>query len=390
MAGYRWWAPAAWRARWVRLRAGVPPGTGRWAAAAAVVGGMVWLLSACAAVQTVDYYWQSAAGQFDLLSRARSIHDVIDETDDAGLKIRLTRIREMRAFASRELGLPANGSYTRYTELGRPFVAWNVFATPELSLTPRSWCFPVAGCVNYRGYFRETEAKDEADRLKSDGEDVYVGGVPAYSTLGYFDDPILSSFVRWPETDVARLIFHELAHQLIYVPGDSVFNESYASMVEEVGLERWLVAQHNPELLAQVERTRHQRAVFRKLVADTRARLASIYASKASAGQKRRQKADAFAAMKRAYDDAKATDPGLAGYERWFANSPNNASLSAIALYSDRVPAFRAILREERDDLDRFYQRVRQLAHMPKQQRDRILDDYGRRGNLPPTQKASL
>jgi predicted aminopeptidase len=385
------WAPAAWRARWARLRAKVPRGTGRWAAAAVITGGVAWLLSACAAVQTVDYYWQSAAGQFDLLSRARSIHDVIDETDDAGLKIRLTRIREMRAFASRELGLPANGSYTRYTDLGRPFVAWNVFATPELSLTPRSWCFPVAGCVNYRGYFREAEAKDEADRLKSDGEDVYVGGVPAYSTLGYFDDPILSSFVRWPETDVARLIFHELAHQLIYVPGDSVFNESYASAVEEIGLERWLVAQHNPELLAQVERTRHQRAVFKTLVADTRARLAAIYASKAPAAQKRRQKADAFAAMKRAYDEAKATDPGLAGYERWFANSPNNASLTAIALYTDRVPAFRAILTEEGDDLHRFYQRVRDLAHMPKGQRDRILDEYGRHGrDLPRTQKASL
>jgi predicted aminopeptidase len=373
-----------------RVRAIAPRRLGRWLAGAAVAGGVVWLLSACAAIQTVDYYWQSAAGQFDLLSRARSIHDVIDETDDAGLKIRLERIRQMRAFASRELGLPSNGSYTRYTDLGRPFVAWNVFATPELSLTPRRWCFPVAGCVNYRGYFKEAEAKDEAERLKHDGEDVYVGGVPAYSTLGYFDDPILSSFVRWPETDVARLIFHELAHQLIYLPGDSVFNESYASMVEEVGLERWLTAQHNAELLAQMQRTRHQRAVFKTLVADTRARLAAIYASRASAAQKRRQKVEAFAAMKRAYDDAKATDPGLAGYERWFANSPNNASLTAIALYTDRVPAFRAILREEGDDLGRFYQRVRELTRMPKGQRDRILDEYGRRGTLPPTQKASL
>src|SRR4051812_36896533 len=235
----------------------------RWASGVAALGTAVWLLSACSAVQTVDYYWQSAAGQFDLMSRARSIHDVIEETDDAGLKVRLTRIRSMREFASDHLGLPANGSYTRYTDLGRPFVIWNVFATPELSLTPRRWCFPIAGCVNYRGYFREAEANDEARRLKSDGEDVYIGGVPAYSTLGYFDDPILSSFVRWPESDVARLIFHELAHQLIYLPGDSVFNESYASTVEEVGLERWLAAEHNAELLSQVERTQRQRAMFK-------------------------------------------------------------------------------------------------------------------------------
>lgn len=385
------WAPRVVRAWLSRVRTAVPRRTLRWVGGATAGGVALWLLSACAAMQTVDYYWQSAAGQFDLLSRARSIHDVIDETDDAGLKIRLTRIRDMRTFASRELGLPANGSYTRYTDLGRPFVAWNVFATPELSLTPRSWCFPVAGCVNYRGYFKEAEAKDEAERLKSDGEDVYVGGVPAYSTLGYFDDPILSSFVRWPETDVARLIFHELAHQLIYLPGDSVFNESYASMVEEVGLERWLTAQHNAELLAQVERTKRQRAMFKALVAQTRTRLDAIYASRVSSGQKRKQKAEAFAAMKRAYDDAKASDPGLAGYERWFANAPNNASLTAIALYTDRVPAFRAILREEGDDLGRFYNRVRQLTRLPKAERDRILDEYGRRDMSPPvTQKASL
>ena len=391
MVARKWWDPRRTYARLAAVRAAVPRRTLRWIGGAAAGGVALWLLSACAAMQTVDYYWQSAAGQFDLLSRARSIHDVIDETDDAGLKIRLTRIRDMRTFASRELGLPANGSYTRYTDLGRPYVAWNVFATPELSLTPRSWCFPVAGCVNYRGYFKETEAKDEADRLKSDGEDVYVGAVPAYSTLGYFDDPILSSFVRWPETDVARLIFHELAHQLIYLPGDSVFNESYASMVEEVGLERWLTAQHSGELLAQVERTKRQRAMFRTLVGETRLRLAAIYASKGSAAQKRRQKADAFAAMKHAYDEAKTSDPGLAGYERWFDNTPNNASLTAIALYSDRVPAFREILREEGDDLGRFYRRVRELTRMPKDQRERILDDYARRGAPPPpSQKASL
>ena len=383
-----------WRARGARAgaRSASPARRAlRWSAGAAIGAVGVYLLSACAAVQTVDYYWQSAAGQWDLVSRARSIHDVIAETDDAGLKIRLLRINSMRQFASERLGLPSNGSYTRYTDLGRPFVTWNVFATPELSLTPRRWCFPIAGCVDYRGYFREAEAKDEATRLQSDGEDVYIGGVPAYSTLGYFDDPILSSFVRWPETDVARLIFHELAHQLIYLPGDSVFNESYASMVEEVGLERWLAAEHNPELVAQVERTQRQRAVFKTLVRDTRNRLAQIYASRAPAGQKRKEKAEAFAAMKTAYDEAKTRDPGLAGYERWFAQTPNNASLGAIALYTDRVPAFRAILRDEGDDLQRFYARVRELTRLSKPQRDRILDAYGRgQPPAPPTTRAGL
>ena len=363
----------------------------RWTSGVAALGTVVWLLSACSAMQTVDYYWQSAAGQFDVMSRARSIHDVIEETDDAALKVRLARIHGMREFASRELGLPANGSYTRYSDLGRPFVTWNVFATPELSLTPRRWCFPIAGCVNYRGYFREAEANDEAARLKSDGEDVYIGGVPAYSTLGYFDDPILSSFVRWPETDIARLIFHELSHQLIYVPGDTVFNESFASAVEEIGLMRWLLAEHNPELVSQMERTQRQRAMFKQLVRDTRTRLVSIYASRIPAAQKRKQKVEAFAEMKTAYDEAKVKDPGLGGYERWFAAVPNNASLSAIALYTDRVPAFREVLREQGDDLGRFYARVRQIAALPKPERDRLLDAYGRGEHAPPPSgRASL
>ncbi|HEY1329680.1 MAG TPA: aminopeptidase [Casimicrobiaceae bacterium] len=389
MAVKKWWGSCLERASRLR-RAGRNSRIAPWVGGAAVAATALWLLSACSAMQTVDYYWQTAAGQFDLLSRARSIHDVIDETDDTALKIRLTRVKEMREFASHELGLPANGSYTRYADLGRPFVAWNVFATPELSLNPKTWCFPIAGCVNYRGYFRETEAKDEAARLQQDGDDVYIGGVPAYSTLGYFDDPILSSFIRWPESDVARLIFHELAHQLIYLPGDSVFNESYASMVEEVGLERWLAHEHNTELLGQFERTQHQRAVFKELVRTTRQRLVQIYASKASAAQKRSEKAEAFAAMKVAYDKAKAEDPGLAGYERWFAQSPNNASLTAIALYTDRVPAFRAILREEGDDLFKFYKRVRALTKLPKAERDRILDRYGRGDIPPPGSRASL
>jgi predicted aminopeptidase len=390
MAVSTWRASHATRAAARRARSRLQR-VSRWIVGAGAAGTALWLLSACSAMQTVDYYWQSAAGQWDLMSRARSIHDVIEETDDAALKVRLARIGDMRRYASRELGLPANGSYTRYADLGRPFVTWNVISTPELSLTPRHWCFPIAGCVSYRGYFREAEAKDEASRLKQDGEDVYIGGVPAYSTLGYFDDPILSSFVRWPESDVARLIFHELAHQLIYVPGDSVFNESYASMVETVGLERWLAHEHNTELMAQYERTQKQREVFKDLVRDTRARLAAIYASKAPAAQKRKDKAETFMAMKTAYDEAKSKDPGLAGYERWFAQAPNNASLSAIALYTDRVPAFRAILREEHDDLGRFYARVRGLAAIPKAERDRILDRYGRGEQPPPhSERASL
>ena len=349
----------------------------RWPIVLAVLAGAL-TLAACATFETVDYYWQGAAGQLALLANSQPIPDVIGKSD-AALAARLERIREIRDFASRELALPNNGSYTRYTDLGRPYVSWNVFATPELSLTPRQWCFPIAGCVNYRGYFREAQATGESKRLKAAGDDVYVGGVPAYSTLGWFDDPVLSSFVSWPETEIARLIFHELAHQLIYVKSDSTFNESYATTVEEAGLARWLASRHDSQLTKLAARADHMRTVFRELVRTTRTKLAEIYASNASDDDKRRAKQEIVAAMKTAYESAKQGEPGLSGYDRWFAQQPNNAAIAAVGLYTDRVPAFRELLHEANDDLPTFYQRVRELAAKPRHQRDAALDALAKR-----------
>ena len=349
----------------------------RWRIVVAVLGGAI-TLAACATFDTMDYYWQGAAGQLELLANSQPIPDVIGRSD-AALAARLKRIREIREFASRELGLPNNGSYTRYTDLGRPYVTWNVFATPELSLKPRQWCFPIAGCVNYRGYFKEAQADGESKRLKAAGDDVYVGGVPAYSTLGWFDDPVLSSFVSWPETEVARLIFHELAHQLIYVKGDSAFNESYATTVEEEGLARWLAMRHDSKLTQLAARADHMRAIFRDLIRTTRAKLAEAYASDASDDDKRRAKHEILAAMKDAYEAAKHGDPGLSGYDRWFAQQPNNAAIAAIGLYTDHVQAFRELLHESKDDLPTFYQRVRELGALPKPARDAALDALARR-----------
>jgi predicted aminopeptidase len=343
----------------------------RWPIVAAAFAGAV-LLAACASLETVDYYWQGAAGQWELISRSQEISEVIGKSD-ASLAARLTRVREIRKFASRDLGLPDNGSYTRYTDLGRPFVTWNVFATPELSMTPRQWCFPIAGCVNYRGYFRENEAQHEQVRLAAGGDDVYVGGVPAYSTLGWFDDPVLSSFVKWPETEIARLIFHELAHQLLYVKSDSVFNESFATAVEEAGLARWLASRKDPQLATQAQRADRLRATFRELVRTTREKLYGLYNSALSDEEKRRGKAQAIAAMKAAYETAKADEPGLNGYDRWFAQ-PNNAALAAVGIYTDRVPAFRELLHEVGGDLPTFYSRVREMASWPKPVRDAQLD----------------
>jgi predicted aminopeptidase len=335
------------------------------------------LVGGCGAFAAADYYWQGASGQIDILARAKPIDDVILASDDVTLTKRLARVQAIRAYASHELGLPDNPSFTRYSDLNRPFVVWNVFAAPPLSLTPRQWCFPVAGCVNYRGYFREDEARAEAARLAASGDDVYVSGVPAYSTLGYFNDPILSTFVRWPETELARLVFHELAHQIVYVKDDSVFNESFASAVEEAGVERWLKSEGSPQLEAQFALAQKQRAVFRELTLESRARLSQVYAGDATDEEKLAEKTAAFAAMKDAYERVKGGTPGMAGYDRWFAGyangGPNNASLAAVALYTVQVPAFRALLAQDGGDLPRFYAHVKELASLPKAERDAVL-----------------
>jgi predicted aminopeptidase len=246
----------------------------------------------------------------------------------------------------------------------------------------------VAGCVSYRGYFHEGEAREEAARLAAAGDDVHVSGVPAYSTLGYFDDPILSTFVRWPESEVARLVFHELAHQIVYVKDDSVFNESFAVAVEEAGVERWLHDEGNPQLDAQFARAQRQRVIFRDLVRDTRERLQAVYTGAASEDAKRAAKSAAFVAMREAYVGAKAGEAGLAGYDRWFAGyanqGPNNASLASVALYTAQVPAFRQLLAQEGDSLPRFYVRVKEIAALPKASRDEVLSQ-ATRGRAAPT-----
>ena len=336
------------------------------------------LLGGCSAA---DYYWQSMQGQYAILARAQPLDEAIDAASDARLKARLQLAQRVREFASRELDLPANGSYRRYTDLGRPFVIWNVFATPRLSLAPHEWCYPVAGCVNYRGYFNEQEARAEAASLAAAGNDVYIGGVPAYSTLGWFDDPILSSFVRFPETEFARLIFHELAHQLLYVKGDTVFNESFATAVSDEGLMRWIAAQP-PEQRARLEaeraRNERLRGEFERLIRVTRERLVSLYAGDAPTAVKEQQKEAAFAAMRADYETVKHGEPGLAGFDRWFSGydnrGPNNASIASIALYTERVPAFRALIAAAHGDLPAFYAKVRALAALDRGARDAALD----------------
>ena len=331
----------------------------------------VLALSGCSAV---EFYWQGIAGQLDLFSQARPVAAVVATTGDPVLKERLARAQAIRAFASRELALPDNGSYTRYADLGRPFVVWNVFAAPELSLAARQWCFPVAGCVNYRGYFAEGNARAEGARLAATGDDVYVGGVPAYSTLGYFDDPMLSSFIGYREPDLARLLFHELAHQVVYVKDDTAFNESFAVAVEEEGLRRWLEAQRHradaAQLAAVATSGARLQAEFREVVRQARDRLTALYASGLPEAEQRAGKAAAFAAMRAGHERMKAGADGAPVFDRWFATGMNNAGIAAVGLYADRVPQFRALLAAEGGDLPRFYARVKTLAAVPKAERD--------------------
>lgn len=328
------------------------------------------LLGGCS---TAEYYWQGIRGQLDLLRRAQPIPEVLATTQDLAVKRKLERVLAIREYASRELSLPDNASYRRYSELGRGFVLWNVFATPAVSLTPRQWCFPVAGCVNYRGYFSEDEARAEAARLAAAGDDVHIGGVPAYSTLGYFADPMPSTFLRYPDTEIARLIFHELAHQVAYAKDDTVFNESFAVTVEEEGVRRWLIAQRDPELDRQFATSQRYREDFRALVARTRGKLATLYASDADDATKLAAKAAVFAAMRGEYASLKGSWGGSTAYDYWFAQGPNNASLAAVGLYTQDLPQFQALLAAEGGDLGRLYARVKALAALPKAERDTAL-----------------
>jgi predicted aminopeptidase len=330
------------------------------------------LLGGCA---RLGYYLQAAGGQLEIWQREAPLERLLaDPALDPKLRPQLERALRIREFASRELGLPDNRSYRSYADLARPFVVWNVFAAPEFSLEPKQWCFAFAGCVNYLGYFSEADARAEAARLAAQGYDVYVGGVPAYSTLGWFADPLLNTFIHYPEPELARLIFHELAHQVAYVRGDSVFNESFATVVEQAGVERWLAAQGSAADREAFLRLQRFRDDFRRLVAEARAELAVIYAGPADEAGKRKLKAEAFARLRRAYEVQRGDWGGFAGFDRWFARSLGNAHLASVAIYTQRVPAFTALLRQSGGDLPRFYAAVRELAALPAAQRRQRLD----------------
>jgi predicted aminopeptidase len=338
----------------------------------------VLLAVALAGCADLPYYWQAAGGQFELWQRSRPIEELVaDQTTEADIKARLERVQAIRTFASRELGLPDNASYRTYADLGRPFVAWNLFAAPELSLTPKEWCFPVAGCVTYRGYFAEAGARVLAGELQAQGLDTYVGGVPAYSTLGWFADPVPSTIIAYPDLDLARLIFHELAHQLVYVPGDTLFNESFATTVEREGVRRWAEAKGTPADLNRLAQAEARTADFTGLVLGAKARLEQVYAGPGDPQAKRAAKTRIIDGLRSDYARIKAGWGAAGRLDAWFAGPLNNAQIASVAVYTQRVPAFSALLRQLGGDLLRFYAEVKALARLPKVERHSRLAGLG-------------
>jgi predicted aminopeptidase len=306
----------------------------------------------------------------ELWREAKPIDRLIgDEQTDALLRQRLVRVAEIRDFASRELALPDDGSYREYAQLDRDYVVWNVFAAPELSLDPVQWCFPIAGCVAYRGYFAEEKARAFAAQLEKKGFDVFVGGVPAYSTLGWFDDPVLSTFVTYPEIEIARLIFHELAHRVAYLPGDTMFSESFAVAVETEGVRRWVGMRGAAEQFEAFQSAQARKQQFLDLTGRARERLRAAYAQDLPEEKKRAAKAEVLRAMREEYERLKADWGGFAGYDRWFEEPLNNAKLVSVAAYSGLVPGFRRMLAEADGELPRFYRAVQELARLPEAER---------------------
>jgi predicted aminopeptidase len=315
------------------------------------------------------YVMQAASGQADVMARSRPIPKVLADPDTPpATRTRIELASEARDFAIRELALPDSGSYEKYADLGRPYALWNVVATPEFSLKPLRWCFPIAGCVTYRGYFSEQDAHAMAWKLVARGDDTTVEGVATYSTLGHLPDPLLSTMLGWRDTRLVGTIFHELAHERLYVAGDSEFNEAFASVVEEAGVRRWLAARGGEREIAAYQASKDREVEFVALLREARKGLAKLYASELPAADMRIAKNREFGRLKFDYQALKAHWGGYAGYDAWFARPISNARLASVATYHDCVPGLERELAAA-GSLPAFYARAEVLAKLTRDQR---------------------
>jgi predicted aminopeptidase len=323
------------------------------------------VLSGC---ETIGYYSQAASGQLYILTHRQSIHAMLASEDTGGLlRSRLAAVEAIRQFALQELALPLGKQYSTYVDVGRPYVVWNVFAAPEFSTQPKTWCYPIAGCVSYRGYFSEQAANAFAGKTAAEGYEVYVGGVAAYSTLGWFSDPVLNTVIQRDTHQLAALIFHELAHQVVYFPGDTEFNESFATTVERLGMQRWLETAidndaERERILEQANQDIQRQSDFIALVTAAVADLQDIYDSGLPDSEMRVAKASRLAQLREQYVLQKTAWGGYAGYDDWFSRDLNNAQLSTVTTYNNLVPELMTLFTAAGEDFEAFYRAAAALG----------------------------
>jgi predicted aminopeptidase len=330
---------------------------------------VITMLGALSGCTSLGYLAQAAHGQFQLMRTRRPIDQVIaDPQSSDTLKARLRLVEEARNFAVSDLKLPDNSSYRSYGDLGRPYAVWNVVAAPEFSVTPLHWCFPFTGCISYKGYFHEHQARDFAASLAAKGDDTLVAGVTAYSTLGHFSDPVTNTMLRYGDNDMVATIFHELAHQLIYVRGDSRFNESFAMSVEEEGLRRWLATRGRSQELQEILNRHRAEQLLVQAFGQGRGQLADLYAEPLPVDQKRERKQEILKATGE-HVQALEKQYRLRMYEGWIHDGLNNAHLASIGTYYDCVPGFQRLLDQKAGDLPSFYAAVRSMKRDPNARR---------------------
>ena len=326
---------------------------------------------------SIVYYKQLISGQIAILNKKQPIHELLDNPDTPEkLKKRLRLVMDIRTFAKDELFLPVKNQYLSFVELNRPFAGWNMWATPEFSFSPKTWCYPIIGCAIYRGYFSKEDAFNYGHQLEAQGYDVYIGGVVAYSTLGWLDDPVFSTFIYRSDIRLAALIFHELSHHLLYVSDDTTFNESFAIAVEQEGLHRWLKAINNLKASEIYKLDYQRRQQFIELVMKYRKELETLYAKNLPIPEKRQAKAAVFEKFKDDYRLLKQHWNGYSGYDFWMYQKMNNAKLISVSTYNDLVPAFLELLKTCNNDLKVFYKKCQDLSKKSKEERWAYLEKY--------------
>lgn len=338
------------------------------------------LLLVGAGCTAVGYYTQIVSGHMRIVMGKKTVEAVVNDGEtDKQTRRRLQLAVDARQFGVKQLGLPDNKSYTSFYDTRRNYVTWNVVAADEFSFTPKKWCFPVAGCVSYRGYYKEADAQKYADELAEDGFDIAVNGATAYSTLGWFADPLLNTMLNRSDGAIASLLFHELAHQQLYVGDDSKFNESFAVFVEQQGLALWQQQQGSEDQLAELENRRMRQDSFIELLTETRSDLQTLYASEIDEKVMRTKKSERYEQLRSDYETLKTMWNGYRGYDGWFERELNNARLVSVATYNDYIPAFRVLFEESGSDFPAFYAAADSLSKLPRAERQAAVQQLMKR-----------